>query len=108
MSKILLIAKQYSVISIWDATYIYKEKSQSYDFQTVVFSAHKHRPLLKFMIIHATDGYIIDFVGPFLCHGVNNDAMIQENILINNQVICGWFNQDNIMVVDRGFRDSLS
>jgi hypothetical protein len=109
MSKILLNAKKEAVISIWDATYIYIEKSANYDYQRSTFSMHKHRNLLKFMILCATDGHIIDVIGPYLCNGSNNDASITQNIFENNvDDIYNWFQEDDLFVVDRGFRDVLS
>lgn len=69
---------------------------------------HKSRPLLKFMNLVATDGYIIDCFGPYVADGMNNDANILMDTfekkvfdLENN------FQSDDIFVVDRGFRDCL-
>ena len=50
------ISKSYEIrepLSIWEATYIYIEKSASYDFQRATYSQHKHRSLLKFMVVVA-------------------------------------------------------
>ncbi len=69
MSKVLLSAAPDSVITVWDATYIYIDKSSNYQYQKETFSAHKHRNLVKFMILCSTDGYIIDVIGPYLCNG---------------------------------------
>ncbi|CAF1115343.1 unnamed protein product [Didymodactylos carnosus] len=61
------------------------------------------------MITTATDGYILSVVGPFLADGKNNDASIAKNIFINNeQDILNWLHEDDIIVVDRGFRDSIN
>lgn len=107
-AKILLDAKDDSIISIWDATYIYIEKSSNYEFQRSTYSMHKHRPLLKFMILVATDGHIIDVVGPYISNGHNNDASITQDIFTRNlNEICDFFEEDDLFVVDRGFRDSL-
>lgn len=46
MAKVLLKADEDDVITIWDATYIYIEKSASYSFQKASFSEHKKRCLL--------------------------------------------------------------
>jgi hypothetical protein len=64
------------VISIWDATYVYIEKSSNYQFHRSTYSMHKYRNLVKFMMSVATDGYIKDAVGPYLANGKNNDANI--------------------------------
>jgi hypothetical protein len=48
-------------------------------------------------------------VGPFLADGKNNDASIAKNIFMNNEEdILGWLEDDDIVVVDRGFRDALT
>ena len=109
MSKILLNAEEDAVITIWDATYIYIEKSSSYDFQRKTYSGHKFRSLVKFMICCSTDGYMIEFVGPYLCNGNNNDANITQDIFEKNyDDISQFFYRNDVFVVDRGFRDSLN
>ena len=48
-------------------------------------------------------------VGPFLADGKNNDASIAKNIFINNeQGVLDWLHDDDIIVVDRGFRDAVN
>jgi len=108
MAQVLLAAHCSAVISIWDATYIYIEKSANYYFQRSTFSMHKHTNLLKFMVMCATDGHIIDVVGPFICNGKNNDASMTEDILANkiNQLE-HFFEKMDVFVVDRGFRDCI-
>ena len=47
-------------------------------------------------------------VGPFLADSKNTDASIAKNIFINNeQDALNWIPDDDIVVVDRGFRDSI-
>lgn len=47
--------------------------------------------------------------GPFLADGRNNDASIAKHIFVNNkQNILNWLNEDDIIVVDRGFRDAVN
>lgn len=47
-------------------------------------------------------------IGPFLADGKNNDASIARNIFINNEEdILNWLNDDEVIVVDRGFRDAV-
>ena len=94
------------MISIWDATYVYLQKSTSYTLQKKSYSSHKYRNLAKFMMLVATDGYIIDTVGPYVSGGGNNDAKITEDIFrskING--IEEWFESNDNFIVDRGFRD---
>ena len=43
-----------------------------------------------------------------MADGKNNDASIAKNIFINNeQDILNWLHQDDVVVVDRGFRDAI-
>ncbi|CAF4165165.1 unnamed protein product [Rotaria sp. Silwood2] len=47
-------------------------------------------------------------IGPFLADGKNNDASIAKHILYNNdQGILEWLHDDDIIIVDRGFRDAV-
>jgi len=66
MSKILLNVGPDSLPVVMDSTYIYTQKSSNYSFQKDTFSAHKKINLLKFMIICATDGYILAVIGPYI------------------------------------------
>ena len=48
-------------------------------------------------------------VGPFLANSKNIVASIAKNIFINNeQDVLNWIHDDDVVVVDRGFRDSIS
>ena len=48
-------------------------------------------------------------IGPFLADGKNNDASIAKNIFMNNEEdILNWLKEDDIIIVDRGFRDAVS
>ena len=101
-------AEDNDIISIWDATYVYIEKSSNYQFQRSTYSQHKYRNLLKFMMLVATDGYIIDAIGPYLANGKNNDANITIDMFEKSTEIQNWFETNDIFVVDRGFRDCSS
>jgi hypothetical protein len=47
--------------------------------------------------------------GPFLSDYYNNDASIIKNCLHENELdILNWLHKDDIIIVDRGFRDSIS
>ena len=108
MAKVLLVAEDNSLISIWDCTYIYIEKSSSYEFQRATFSGHKHRNLLKWNTVNATDGTLIEVKGPYICNGSNNDAAILESILESNiNDLDDYFKEEDVFVVDRGYRDAL-
>lgn len=68
---------------------------------------HKHRSLAKAMLITTTTGYILAAYGPYLSDNSNNDAAIQKDILVKNKDgILNWIAERDIVVVDRGFRDS--
>jgi hypothetical protein len=108
MAKILLSAEDDSIITIWDATYIFINKSSSFELQRVTYSGHKYRNLVKFMIVCTTAGYILEVIGPFICNGQNNDANITINVLNKNtDDLDNFFRPDDVFVVDRGFRDAI-
>ena len=65
-------------------TYVAVGKSQNNEFQRKFFNLHKGHNLLKPMIITATDGYIIDVVGPFLSDSHHNNVNIMKYILLAN------------------------
>ena len=93
-------------VCVADGTYIYIEKSSNYSFQRRSYSVHKGRPLVKPMMIVASDGYIISVLGPYLADGRNNDAKITEHMFKSNtENIQDWFEEGDVLVVDRGFRD---
>ena len=69
---------------------------------------HKGRPLLKPMVIVTTSGYFVSVLGPYLSDSKNNDASILTHIMKTNvEDIKNWAQDDDIFVVDRGFRDAL-
>lgn len=95
-------------IIVLDGTYIYIQKSGNFQFQRRTFSLHKGRPLIKPMIIVSTTGYFITILGPYLADHKNNDASILTHIIHNNiEDIKNWVEENDIFIVDRGFRDSL-
>ena len=107
MSQILFRADNETLITIWDATYIYTENSSDHQINKDTYSMHKSRPLYKFMIVCATDGYIVDAIGPYKANARNNDASIMNSIICDKKY--NFINEsyeDDIFVVDRGFRDS--
>ena len=52
------------LITVWDGTYVYLNKSTNYRFQRVTYSGQKKRNFLKPMVAVTTNGYIIDIFGP--------------------------------------------
>ena len=69
---------------------------------------YKGRPLVKPMMIVASDGYLIDILGPYSADGRNNDAAIlNKHVSKKDSHILKWSEENEILVLDRGFRDSL-
>lgn len=93
-------------ILVLDGTYIYINKSGNFKFQRQSFSLHKGRPLVKPLVIVSTTGYFISVMGPYIAK--NNDATILNHVMKTNiEDICNWVREEDIFVIDRGFRDSL-
>lgn len=60
------------------------------------------------MMVVASDGYIIDILGPYLAERENNDAAILNKHLSKEEnCISKWSDKNDILVLDRSFRDSL-
>lgn len=60
------------------------------------------------MVMVTTTGYIVAVFGPFFSDSRNNDASILKHIMLNNyEDILTWIRDGDIMILDRGFRDSL-
>ncbi|CAF1659052.1 unnamed protein product [Adineta ricciae] len=105
----LLATNSNQLCVVMDGTYLPIQKSSNHPFQRRTYSMHKHKNLVKPMIITATDGYILSVFGPFLADGHNNDASIIKHIMRNDdQGITSWLHDDDIIIVDRGFRDAVS
>ncbi len=97
-----------TVILVLDGTYIYIQKSSMYKFQRLSYSMHKGRPLVKPVLVTTTTGYILEVFGPYLANGRNNDASIIKNIMETNRCnILNFLNENDVLVIDRGFRDSI-
>ncbi|RNA02862.1 Vacuolar sorting-associated 13C [Brachionus plicatilis] len=58
LSQKLLQVNEENIITVWDATYVYIEKSSNYSFQKKSFSSHKGRNLVKIMLL--CDIYVVD------------------------------------------------
>ncbi|CAF5017157.1 unnamed protein product, partial [Rotaria socialis] len=68
----------------------------------------KNRSLIKPMVAVTTTGYIVSVFGPFFSDNSNNDASILKHTLINNyDDILQRIEENDILILDRGFRDSL-
>ena len=61
------------------------------------------------MIVTSTDGYILSVFGPFLTDAINNDASIIKHCLFENKEgMLNWLIDDDVMILDRGFRDAIN
>ncbi|RVE44543.1 hypothetical protein evm_010809 [Chilo suppressalis] len=96
--------EQKNAIVIADGTYIYTQKSSNYLFQKETYSLHKYRNLVKPLLIVCCDGYILDVFGPYAA--TTNDATIMNSIL-DNEALVQYFNENDVFILDRGFRDSM-
>ncbi|XP_071122620.1 uncharacterized protein, partial [Mytilus edulis] len=107
LAKTLLDADDDNMILVLDGTYIYIQKSNNFSFQRKSFSLHKSRPLVKPMVVVSTTGHFVSILGPYLSR--NNDASILIHMMkCNVDDIKSFVNENDIFVVDRGFRDSIS
>lgn len=60
------------------------------------------------MVVVIIIGYFVFILGFYLVDRSNNDVFIFSYIINSNvESIRFWFNEDDVFVVDRGFRDVL-
>lgn len=78
-------------------------KSTNNEYQRKSFSGQKKVPLYKPFTICATDGYVVDMLGPYLAN--HNDAGILKTIIEDANGLCKFLERHYVFVVDRGFRD---
>ncbi|KYN19756.1 hypothetical protein ALC57_07909 [Trachymyrmex cornetzi] len=72
------------------------------------YSFHKGRHLLKPALIVAPDGYILEIQGPYFSDASNNDAALLQNEFNNEAARMNeWFRENDIIIVDRGYRDIM-
>lgn len=97
---------QRKAIVILGGTYIYLQKSGNYYFQRKSYSLHKFRRLLKPFLIVCPDGDIINIYG--LYEATKSDATILTEIMRSQIDPFHWFfNEGDVLILDRGFRDSI-
>lgn len=109
LARKLFGAEENQLILVLDGTYIYINKSNNFAFQRRTYSIHKNRPLVKPMVVVTTTGHFLTIVGPYMADGKNNDAAILNHMLKSNiDEFRSFLKEGDILVVDRGFRDSLS
>jgi hypothetical protein len=93
-----------NLITIWDGTYAYCQKSSNYYMQKQLYSLQKKRHLVKPFIGITTNGRYLDVWEPH--DALSNDASVMNNLL-DDESFRNFFKKGDIFVVDRGFRDSL-
>ncbi|XP_062607931.1 uncharacterized protein LOC134269743 [Saccostrea cucullata] len=109
IARKLFTTEEDQAVIILDGTYIYIQKSYDYEFQRLSYSLHKNRPLVKPMMVVASDGYILSVMGPYVADCHNNDASITKHMYSQNaENIQVWLKEDDVVVVDRGFRDAVT
>lgn len=94
------------VITIWDATYIFCNKSRNYGFQKLTYNSQKKRNYVKPMMCVTTNGKMVDVIGPF--KATQNDATIMKKLFEKERGIMNILQPTDIMLVDRGFRDCVN
>lgn len=104
-AKELMIENDNQIVSIWDGTYAYIQKSGNNRFQRQSWSVQKNRSLIKPFVACAPDGYILNVYGPF--QASMNDAKIMKEVMEKDPRI-SIFEQGDVFLVDRGFRDVKS
>ena len=105
MSKVLYDLNGSQLILIADGTYLYCEKSENSCIQRKLNSCQKKRQLIKPFVIVAEKGVIIGIYGPF--SATTNDAKILELILKEDLALRNLIQKNDVMVLDRGFRDII-
>ena len=109
MSRQSVIAKslnpEANLILIADGTYAYHQKSKNNQYQRKSFSMQKFTNLCKPFTVITSDGYIVDFFGPFLA--TVNDALIMKSILTTEFDFLSLLEKNDCFIVDRGFRDCV-
>ncbi|KYQ53566.1 hypothetical protein ALC60_00093, partial [Trachymyrmex zeteki] len=86
----------------------YIQKSSNFRALRQSYCVHKGRHLIKPVLIVAPDGYILDIQGPYFSDSRNNDAAILQNEFDRDaERMLRWFQEDDIVIVDRGYRDAI-
>lgn len=91
-----------------DGTYCEIHKSKNFQVLRQSFCVHKGHHLIKPVLIVGPDGYILTIQGPYFSDTHNNDAALLRNeYRRDTEMIRNWFQENDIFVVDRGYRDAI-
>lgn len=94
------------LVTIVDGTYIRIGRSNDYTVLQKSFCVHKGQHIFKPMLLVTTTGYIIDIIGPYFANGRNNDARILNHAVKTREDLKSFFQENDVILADRGFRDS--
>ncbi|CAL8076174.1 unnamed protein product [Orchesella dallaii] len=97
-----------NIVLILDGTYIYIQKSQDHQTQIETYSLHKHRNLVKAMMVVLPDGYILEAESMYKSNSKNNDASMLRDMFEIPDGIKVFVKKDDHFILDRGFRDILT
>lgn len=94
-------------IVVIDGTYTKIEKSSNFRVLRQSYCRHKGYHLLKPALLVAPDGYILAIQGPYFSDSQNNDAaMLLKEFNDDLEGMRAWFEEGDIVLVDRGYRDA--
>lgn len=91
-------------VLILDGTYIYIQKSSNYEFQKESYSGQKKRNFVRVMVCTTTDGTIAFVLGPY--KATTNDATIMNSLTEKSDAF-DQLHEGDVILLDRGFRDSV-
>lgn len=94
------------LVLIADGTYMRHQKSSNNQYQRKSYSGQKKTHLCKPFTLCTPDGFIVDILGPYDAN--RNDATIMENLIESNEDLKSLLKNDDVLVLDRGFRDVVS
>lgn len=95
-------------VAVIDSTYAYIHKSNNFRVLRQSYSVHKNRHLLKPTLVVAPDGYILMIFGPYFSDAQNNDAeILRQEFERDADTLKDWFQDDDIVLVDKGYRDTI-
>lgn len=95
-------------IVVIDSTYAYIHKSSHFRVLRQSYSVHKHRHFIKPTLVVAPDGFILQIFGPYSSDSRNNDAeILRHDFETDGNALREWFQRNDIVLVDRGYRDAI-
>ncbi|XP_021965136.1 uncharacterized protein LOC110860413 [Folsomia candida] len=103
-----------NICLVFDATYLYLEKSSSFKLQRQTYSNHKLRNLCKPMVVTTDTGYILAADGPYYGDNNNNDGRILKSMLTpspglptEEYSLLSFLRPRDKATLDRGFREAI-